>query len=774
MGAWIEINKQTNKQIISKNSMRFVNRGVHELESTVRYYARNTKEPDNRWQPLCDHLNQTADLTASFAKVFHAEAYGHPLGIHHDIGKYALPFLYKLQGTNLDDVDHASPGGKEVVERYGESLGRIFAYCIVGHHSGLLDYGTAASTGGTLYSRLHKETNDCSAYKEDANLILPPAPVGLPVKPIPNHNGFTLSFFIRMLYSCLVDADWIDTETFMDNGKKPRGSNVTMQDLDKLLHEKLINLPSPTKPLNQKRKQILDRCLDMADQKPGLYTLTVPTGGGKTYSSLAFALKHAVAHGLRRIIYVIPYTSIIEQNAKVFKEVLGSENVLEHHSNFQFDTDETKKNDLVNEKIRLASENWDINVVVTTNVQFFESLYASKKTRCRKLHNIANSVIIFDEAQMLPTEYLTPSLLAITELVQNYGSTAILCTATQPAIKNLLPANIVTKEIIKDPVQLYNDFKKVRVTNLGKVGDEIVVERLSKLDQVLCIVNTRKHAKFIYNSLIEATDDEEIREGTFYLSTLMCPAHRTNVLNEIRKRLDEKKVCRVISTQLIEAGVDVDFPVVYRSFAGLDSIVQAAGRCNRNGNADDNLTWGDLFIFESTSKQAKLHGYLDRTAKVAKSVLRRYADPISIEAISEYFTLLYCLEGKQIDDDRILLDEKNVLGCFEERYTQLEFDFQTAAKRFQFIDNDMHSIIVPYNDKAKALIADIQAGKKINKQTMRVLGNYVVNIYDQEYETLRDNGVITSLEDGQIKYLNDDRYHSEKTGLCRTPCECVD
>ena len=439
----------------------------------------------------------------------------------------------------------------------------------------------------------------------------------LTIKPIDNKLGFTLAFFTRMLYSCLVDADFLDTEKYMSYGTILRGNNVGINELREKFNIFLSNQVYKKTRINNKRNKILKRCIEMAKLPVGLYTLTVPTGGGKTLSSLAFALNHAVKNDLQRIIYVIPYTSIIEQNAKVFKNVLGEENVLEHHSNYQFDENTSENLQSLQLKLKLAAENWEIPIVVTTNVQFFESLFSNKSSRCRKLHNIAKSVIIFDEAQMLPINYLKPCLLAISELVFNYNSTALLCTATQPSINEFLPQPIRPIEIMDNPRQLYLDFKKVKVMNIGKLDDDALAQNLSNHDQVLCIVNTRKHANEIFNKLDGAS---------FHLSTLMCPIHRQETLKEIRRCLKEGLRCRVVSTQLIEAGVDVDFPVVFRSMAGIDSIVQSAGRCNREGN----LPYGATYVFQPISEYAKIKGYLERTAKVAEMVFRKYEDPISL------------------------------------------------------------------------------------------------------------------------------------------------
>ena len=301
---------------------------------------------------------------------------------------------------------------------------------------------------------------------------------------------------------------------------------------------------------------------------------------------MAFALKHLSLNNLKRIFYVIPYTSIIEQNAKIFRDIFGEKNVLEHHSNFDPVREDNYDFQTKKDRFKVVWENWDIPITVTTNVQFFESLFGNKRSRCRKLHNLSRSVIILDEAQMLPTEYLKPSLQALSELVGNYGSTVVLCTATQPKIGDFIDKSLSVTEIMNSPQQLYEQFKRVQISHLGQLSDEDLVDHLSEHNQVLCIVNTRKHAQIIYDELSKSCK-------VYHLSAKMCPVHRRKVLDEIRENLSRGADCRVVSTQLIDAGVDVDFPVSMRAMTGIDSIAQAAGRCNREGKR----SWFCLFIF---------------------------------------------------------------------------------------------------------------------------------------------------------------------------------
>lgn len=713
----------------------------------MKYYAHSSEDITKLWQTIEEHLKHTAKIAGDYASKFNAEEFGYVCGILHDLGKYSQKFQQKLQGAIIR-VDHSTAGAQEAVNLYGKSLGKLLAYCIAGHHSGMMDYGTQASTEGTLYARLNNsKIEDYSAYKSETDLFFSKSLPKLPINVIGNNQGFTLSFFIRMIYSCLVDADFIDTESYMSDILKPRGNNATIIQLNSIFNEFLANLTSNTTKINIKRKEILERCLSMAQSNTGLYTLTVPTGGGKTYSSLAFALNHAKINNLERIIYVIPYTSIIEQNAKVFKNALGEKDVLEHHSNYQFDNFKLDSEEFqsVNEKLKLASENWDIPIVVTTNVQFFESLFSNRSSKCRRIHNMAKSVIIFDEAQMLPIEYLKPCLLAVSELVKNYCSTAVLCTATQPSINELLPPSVKPIEIMDNPRQLYEDFRKVSVVKKGELDDDTLAAELNKLEQVLCIVSTRKHAKEIFNRL---------KDNAFHLSTLMCPVHRQETLAEIKQRLKDNKPCRVVSTQLIEAGVDVDFPVVYRSIAGIDSIVQSAGRCNREGK----LEIGNVFVFKPISEYAKVKGYLERTATVAEMVFRKYEDPISLEAIDYYFKMLYDIEGEQA------LDKKSINDCFEERGNMLEFDFKTAAENFKLIQNNTYSIVIPYNEEAEKLINEAQFSP-YPRSVARKLQPYTISIYEYEYKALLKNAVLKTINDSFIVLDNFKDNYNQSTGL---------
>lgn len=704
------------------------------------------REDDSESQRLIAHLENTANQAKQFADSFHNGNYAYACGLLHDIGKYSAEFQNKVINNSNDRVDHSTAGAIEINKAI-VSLGKLLAYCIAGHHGGLPDGGSKSDTAIeiTLNGRLKraKQLHDYSYFNKEIN-TRECLPGRLPnIRPL-NKGGFSLAFFIRMIYSCLVDADFLDTERFMSMGKVDRSANYDYPYFNEKLNTRINAFEDTGREINKKRAEILNCCLEKAQRERGLYTLTVPTGGGKTISSLAFALKHVLKHDLERIIYVIPYTSIIEQTGKVFKEILGQENVLEHHSNFDFKDDE----DLILYKLKLSSENWDIPVIVTTNVQFFESLFANKSSRCRKLHNIANSVIIFDEAQMLPTPFLTPCLMAISELVRNYRSTCVLCSATQPSLKDRFPKEITTEEICENTEDLYEFFRRTCVIPRGEMETAQIARELNGCDQVLCIVNNKKHAREIYSALRG--------EGVFHLSTRMCPKHRSDVLGEVKQRLKVGLPCKVISTQLIEAGVDVDFPVVYRAMAGIDSIVQAAGRCNR----ESKLEIGIVNVFEPESRYTKnMPSSIKRPIAVAKSIMTRFEDILSPEAIEAYFEELYDFEGEAGLDIHSIFKtmENGAEGC------NFNFNFKEVAGQFKLIEENTVPIIIGWDEKAEELIHKLRYVSEY-KGILRAIQPYSVNIYENEFNAMNGAGLIEIVDDG-IYILRDIKKYNEKTGL---------
>lgn len=477
---------------------------------------------DGREQLLLDHLTGVARYAQAFADSFGAGALAYQIGLAHDAGKYSDKFQRRIRGAAVQ-VDHSTAGAQLMIERRNAPA----AYCIAGHHGGLPDGGGQYDQAQpTLSARKEKPVEPYDGFWRE--VTLEPAAFAPPT--ILGSGGFTASFWIRMLFSCLVDADYLDTEAFMQGKKPPRGDYASIEELLARLYRYMEkNFKNPKGDLNRERCAILQACMDAGrQQSPGLFTLTVPTGGGKTVSSLAFALEHAKRHHLKRVIYVIPFTSIIDQTVSGFEKILGKENVLAHHSGVEYEDGEGNDSDQSRKK--LAAENWDMPVVVTTAVQFFESLFSNKTSRCRKLHNIAQSVIIFDEAQTIPLPYLKPCVRAIAELTVNYRTSCVLCTATQPALGPLfaevLPA-LQSRELC--PPLNYDVFRRVQYANLGKLCDEELASRLNGHTQVLCVVGLRKHAQTVF-ALLE-------QKGSVHLSTLMTPRHRRIMLRLIRRRL---------------------------------------------------------------------------------------------------------------------------------------------------------------------------------------------------------------------------------------------
>lgn len=711
------------------------------------FYAHSTDNPDKSdWQLLEDHLEGVACLAEKFAAVFGAGDWGRLSGLLHDAGKATSAFQARLEGCTKR-VDHSTFGARLAQENAGP-LGLLLAYAIAGHHGGLPD-------GGAQEKELHYRLKQ-GRVPADA-VTLPKAGVCsdlLPPFKLKSEKGagFSLAFFTRMVFSCLVDADFLDTEAFCSPEKaeaRPLATSVQITSLKEKLDGHLTNLSNNAEstPVNRLRRKILAECRAKADMSPQIFSLTVPTGGGKSFSSLAFALDHAVAHQLCRVIYAIPFTSIIEQNAQEFQKILGREQVLEHHCNYK-ETDDAE-DAAYNRRRGLATENWDAPVVVTTNVQFFESLFSNKTSRCRKLHNIAGSVIVLDEAQAIPTEYLEPCLAVLQELVENYGCSVVLCTATQPALddkvlRNRLPA---IHEIIGQPQQLYDELRRTQVNFVGRLTDAELAAQLEAQRQVLCIVSTKPQARVVFE-LIQA------EEGAFHLSTNMYPAHRRRVLAEIRDCLKQDRVCRVISTTLVEAGVDLDFPVVYRAMAGLDSIAQAAGRCNREGKM---AGLGQVYVYES-EKQLRMP-WLKRCASRAGEALRCLptADPIGLEMMRRYFELLYDVQE---------LDKKKIMARFPSR-SQLtrEFyvPFRQVAEDFRFIDDETIGVIIPKEPEAEKLVQELRY-TLFPRSVLRKLQQYSVAVRSHEFKLLQAAGSLELL-DGQFPILRNLRAYREDIGL---------
>lgn len=754
------------------------------MDLRPRHYAHSLpSRGKEHWEALPDHLVRVADGdggavpgASHFAAAFGAEELGRLLGLWHDLGKYSAAFQNYIGASDgTDDAAHGSEMSGKVDHstagaRHAANLGpwgRILAYCIAGHHAGLPD--DVDKQGGTsgLSARLDPEKRRIEPI--DA------APADLLERPLPptpqlrcdgdmQRLAFAVGFLTRMLFSCLVDADFLATEAFMDPERASRrpGAGASPSQLLTRLNDHLDGKrkEADATEVNRRRREILAACREKAKLAPGLFSLNVPTGGGKTLSSLAFALEHAAEHGLRRVVYAIPFTSIIEQTADVFRKALGEEfqdEVLEHHGNL--DPDDSRRSD----RSRLASENFDAPLIVTTNVQLFESLFAARPSRCRKLHRLARSVIILDEAQSLPPNLLAPTLAALEELVNNYGATVLLCTATQPAIekRDQFPIGLSgVRPIIDEPRTLHLALRRTRAEAVGTLSNEELVQRLRAEPRVLCVVNSRRYAA----DLLSLLDDPR----ALHLSASMCAAHRSKILEKIRARLScEGKSCRVVSTQVIEAGVDVDFPAVYRAAAGLDSVAQAAGRCNREGK----LALGRVVVFDYDAKAYPTSPMIRDAAKHFRELAPDFADDLlSPEAIETYFRLHYWQQGgdggRGWDKGK---EGKSVMLCFGgEDGNCLSHQFRDAADAYRLIDDAQTQILVPYGRRGVELIDELTnmsavPDPKHLRRFDRAAQRYTVGVYDNALRKLLENGVLAEIH-GRV-YLKNREAYNPRLGL---------
>ncbi len=727
------------------------------------FYAHSTASADKLdWQTLEDHLRTVGRLAAERADRFGAVSWGEAAGLLHDIGKYTIPFQRRLEGSS-ERVDHSTAGAHIAIETYPQ-VGHLLAYLIAGHHAGLAN-GRDVGERTPLKNRLEADLPPLDpVWQQEISL-----PGGL--SPPPHFQSrrdrgyFQYAFLVRMVFSCLVDADFVDTEAFYALHEKgvphARGGGPPLDVLHDALNQYLATFKAD-RDVNRLRGEILSHVRAQAQLPPGRFSLTVPTGGGKTLASLAFALDHAIAHGMDRVIYVITFTSIVEQNAAVFRDALGEHGetaVLEHHS--AFDAGSQRDRHTI-DKLRRDSENWDAPIIVTTAVQFFESLFAAKTSRCRKLHNIAGSVVILDEAQTMPLPLLRPSVAALDELALNYRTSIVLCTATQPALaetddpeRSFAGGLRDLRELAPEPERLYRQLERVSVRHIGTLDDDALRDELLATEQVLCIVNNRRHARSLFESIAD-------QPGAYHLTTSMYAVHRRRVLAEIRETLEAGLPCRVVATSLIEAGVDIDFPRVLRAEAGLDSIAQAAGRCNREGRrrASDS----EVAIFATANDDWAPPPELKQFAQASVEVLRHHGDdPLSLEAIEAYFRLLYWQQGPQ------QLDRHGLLKLIEDgRLEGLPFD--TLEQKFRMIENNQRAVIIPVDDDgiARTALRELAYAAGVGG-IARKLQPYTVQVPQQGFAALERVGAIAAIEpdkfgDQFMAMVNEDLY-DDRLGL---------
>lgn len=711
------------------------------------------------WEELPVHLAEVGDETALRAKKFCSASLGKVLGELHDFGKFKLAFQRYLRDPKVTGKGHSMAGAVYAARHFG-TLGKIIAHAVAGHHAGLGD-GLLARDGRLESAAGEFDLALAGLASVSSGFTLPNTPVS-PTSFTPDGaglSGFQFAFLIRMLFSCLVDADRFCTARFyaqFDKRVVEHGPKAAIGELSAELTDWMDGKArereksgDALRSVNQRRDEILKSVRSHAAEPKGVFTLTVPTGGGKTLSGLDFALRHADTHCLDRVVVVIPFTSVIEQTAGVYRTALGefAAEVLEHHS--AFDEETLRGEDRQGyDKLQLAMENWDARVVVTTAVQFFESLFSNRPSQCRKLHNLAKSVVIIDEAQTIPLPLLRPCVAALKELARNYNTTIVLSTATQPALierpddpQNSFSGGFEADRVVElapDPPRLFQVMKRVTVVPIGEQDDDALATHLTEADKALCIVNTRRHARELYRLIADKPGKK--RPEARHLSTMMHAAHRSRVLADIKRDLEKKRTCRVVSTSLIEAGVDVDFPLVLRAETGLDQLAQSAGRLNRENLRGVAVSL--LLVFKSISNFVPKD--LNINVQIGEAMLQKFGQNcLNPEAIMEYFQTLYWKRGEAD------LDRPGVLNLLHDHGPTLDFPFETIAREVRLINKLTRPIIVANDDESRCWLAKLEdrGSKEPLRTVARKLQRYAVGLTQRDYDSLVKAGVVAAIRE---------------------------
>ena len=733
------------------------------------HYAHSTGRADRSdWQPLDDHLRQTGLKAAALANKFGAAKAAALAGGLHDLGKYSEAYQAYIGGRGPGGVDHSTAGAQEVLnlglKGSDKGMAELIAYAIAGHHAGLPDM--SGETSG-LADRLKKIVPPLDAIWRNEIEIDSTELAPANLKPRAKIGGFQIAFLGRMIFSCLVDADFLDTEAFyaaVDGRQIDRSWPFLSDEIERMIvrfdvHMLAKRRDAADTPLNQLRSEILTHARQKAGLTRGVFTLNVPTGGGKTLASLGFALDHARHWKMDRIVYAIPFTSIIDQTASIFRGILGEDVILEHHSSIEQETatkEESFRSQRPDAELRLAMENWQAPVIVTTNVQLFESLFANRSSRCRKLHNLANAVIILDEAQTVPLHILRPCVAALDELARNYGCSIVLCTATQPALQEpRFPGGFEIgpeRELAPDPARLHRDLKRTTERLAGVMTDDDLVAEMSEVDQALTIVNSRRHALMLYRAAGSAGID-----GLIHLTTRQTASDRRIILKNVRERLEKGRPCRVIATSLVEAGVDIDFPKVWRAEAGLDQLTQAAGRCNREGRRPVEGSVVTIFKPAEARPPAEIKGLIGDMLRI---VGEHRGDLFSPQTIEAYFREVYWRKS-QVGLDKYMVMEKFILDR-----SGTDFAYRSVAEQFRLIESGMEPVIVPIDEEPQAIVRALRAGMPPGL-TARKLQNYIVQVPPKDRTKLIKNGHVQFVEEfgDQFAVLRTGDFYSRETGL---------
>lgn len=802
----------------------------------------HVRKKDREFQSLEDHLLAVAKLTGAFAEKIGMKETGEIIGLLHDLGKASDEFqryILSAEGfinpdaeefidpiENKGKIDHTTAGAQIICDQLcGKGLkeqiaAQIMALCIVSHHSGLID--CLNPDGKCNFERRIKKDEQKTrktesirnfAWISDSLKRLLSEKITEQImeklhslKEEDKESQETLLFktglLIRFLLSCLLDSDRLDTidfETPENLQIRNYGNYHSWDILIERLENKLRKFENKNE-VDVVRAQVSQACLNYASKGKGIYTLTVPTGGGKTLASLRFALHHAKQHSMQGVFYIIPFNSIIDQNAEDIRKILEDKNargqyldrvVLEHHSNLTPEEESHRQN--------LLAENWDAPVIFTTQVQFLEALFGSGTQSARRMHQLANSVIIFDEVQTIPIKIIHMFNLAIRFLVHDCGSTVVLCTATQPPLNNLdnpYRELVIRPEqhIMPNEQELFEKLKRVEVFDRRKVGgwsieeiEELAYQQLEENGSVLIVVNTKRSAKNLYKKLAE---NKKSDLHLYHLSTNMCAAHRLDILNKIKDELKMKEKVICISTQLIEAGVHIDFASVIRYLAGLDSIVQSAGRCNRNGLR---TTPGKVWIINPNEENLDLLTSIRIGQEITQRVLGELdgsCNILGLTAMEAYFKYYYYTQKDEMkykigvneigrDDDLVDLLSSNTLSvqAYERIHNNAEPNcffrqsFQSAARVFRVIDSVTQGVIVPYGSEGEELIADLCRETEIEKQNrlLKRAQRYAINLFQHEFETLVERGAIHEAQPSMGVFYLDQRYYSEKFGWSEEP-----